>query len=144
MEIKRNNHYVPEWYQRGFLAENLQKLHYLNLAPDPITRSNGDPIILPNGQIKTHNCIKERAIAECFYQRDLYTTFFGDYIHDEIERTLFGEIDDTGAKAVSAYINTSLRRWHEKFEKLFSYIDSQKIRTPKGLDWIKKHYPSLG
>jgi hypothetical protein len=26
----------------------------------------------------------------------------------------------------------------------FSYIDSQKLRTPKGLDWINDHYPNLG
>ena len=30
----RNNHYVPQWYQRGFLAPNESQLVYLNLDPD--------------------------------------------------------------------------------------------------------------
>src|SRR5665811_1074811 len=29
------------------------------------------------------------------------------------------------------------------FETLFEYIDVQKIRTPKGLDWLRAQYPAL-
>jgi len=29
------------------------------------------------------------------------------------------------------------------FEDLFEFIDAQKLRTPKGLEWLRRHYPSL-
>jgi hypothetical protein len=32
---------------------------------------------------------------------------------------------------------------HRHFQTLFEYIDIQKIRTPKGLDWLKAQYPTL-
>ena len=131
----RDNHYVPQWYQRGFLSRTSNKLHYLDLDPEKIR--------LPDGKAKTLNSKWQRPTSQCFYQTDLYTTFFGSHINDEIERLLFGEIDDTGAKAVRAYIDEDPRGWHENFSEFFSFIDSQKIRTPKGLDWIKNHYPDL-
>jgi hypothetical protein len=40
----RDNHYVPQWYQKGFLLAEKQQLRYLNMQPDTIT--------LPNGQVK--------------------------------------------------------------------------------------------
>ena len=131
----RDNHYVPQWYQRGFLSGESSKLHYLDLNPETIT--------LPDSTVKKLNSKWQRPTSQCFYQTDLYTTFFGSHINDEIERLLFGKIDDTGAKAVRAYIDNDPRGWHENFREFFSFIDSQKIRTPKGLDWIKDHYPNL-
>ncbi len=135
MSVSRNNHYVPQWYQRRFLSGDLSKLHYLDLNPDTIT--------LPDGTVKTLNSRSKRTTTTCFFQKDLYTTFFGSHINDEIERLLFGEIDSTGAEAVRAYIGDDLEEKHKYFREFFSYIDSQKIRTPKGLDWIKDHYPNL-
>jgi hypothetical protein len=32
---------------------------------------------------------------------------------------------------------------HESFQDFFSYIDAQKIRTPKGLNWIRARYGKL-
>lgn len=32
---------------------------------------------------------------------------------------------------------------HESFQHFFSYLDAQKMRTPKGLDWIKSKYQQL-
>jgi hypothetical protein len=64
----------------------------------------------------------------------LYTTFFGAHINDEIERLLFGKIDDSGARSVHAFISEDMAAWHHHFTDFFSYIDTQKIRTPKGLD----------
>jgi len=136
MTETRDNHYVPQWYQRGFLPEESNQLFYLELDPEKIE--------LADGRVITKNSMNKRAPAKCFYQTDLYTTFFGDYINDEIERILFGQVDDSGARAVRAFLGTEMRGWHDYFRKFFSYIDIQKIRTPKGLDWIKTHYPHLG
>ena len=86
MPKTRDNHYVPEWYQKGFLSGKANQLHYLDLAPD--TKR------LTDGRIITMNCRSMRPTSKCFYQTDLYTTFFGQYINDEIERILFGQIDN--------------------------------------------------
>ncbi len=137
MSKTRDNHYVPQWYQHGFLLNNLNQLHYLDLIP-VIEK-------LPNGRVITKDYKKPnpRPKKLCFVERDLYTTFLGDYINDDVERKLFGEIDDTGAEAVKAFISEDMSEWHYNFSDFFSYIDTQKIRTPKGLHWIKKHYPDL-
>lgn len=143
MSKTRDNHYVPEWYQKGFLFNPYDKLCYLDLDPDKIIRPDGTFVLLPDGTPKTHNNLNFWNTSQCFYQTDLYSTFFGPFINDEIERKLFGEIDDTGSKAVRAFISENVSDWHNHFTDFFAYIDSQKIRTPKGLDWIKSHYPDL-
>lgn len=134
-EITRDNHYVPIWYQKGFLAKGREKLHYLNLAPDEIR--------LPDGRIFHHRTLFEKYPAECFKQTDLYNTFFGASINDEIEKKLFGDIDTRGAPAIRAFLNGDAGAWHQHFQDLFVYLDAQKFRTPKGLDWIRSRYPSL-
>jgi hypothetical protein len=74
---------------------------------------------------------------------DLHSTFFGTSINDEIERRLFGDIDARGSKAIRAFVATDVGEWHRQFQTLFEYIDIQKIRTPKRLDWLKTQYPTL-
>ncbi len=81
--------------------------------------------------------------ARCFHQRDLYTTFFGPIVNVEIERLLFGKLDTKGSAAVRAFIGTDASEWHRHFQDFFAYLDIQKIRTPKGLDWLRLHYPHL-
>lgn len=135
MAETRNNHYVPEWYQKGFLSIESEQLLYLDL--DPKFRNH------PNGRITTIKNPKPTPISKCFVQKDLYTTFFGELINDEIEKKLFGEIDNRGAKAVRAFIALDKNEWHKHFSHFFTYIDAQKTRTPKGLQWIKNHYPQL-
>lgn len=135
MSKTRDNHYVPQWYQKGFLSRRAEKLVYLNLSPDIKPLSDGTVI--------NYNDRSHRPTSKCFYQTDLYTTFFGPHINDDIETFLFGKIDDAGARAISAFIETNPAKWHQHFTNFFSYIDTQKIRTPKGLDWIRKSYPSL-
>ena len=135
INVTRNNHYVPEWYQRGFLTSESNELVYLDLSPD--TKK------LPDGRVITMNSRSSRPTSKCFRQRDVYTTFFGDDINDGIERILFGQIDDSGARAIRSYIDNDPRGWHEHFTQFFTYISSQKIRTPKGLDWINCHYANL-
>lgn len=135
MSTTRDNHYVPEWYQKGFLQNDTDKLCYLDLSPDKKE--------LPNGRIVIFNDRHNWHTSKCFYQTDLYTTFFDNYINDDVETFLFGKIDDSGARAIRAFIDTNMGGWHKNFVNFFSYIDTQKIRTPKGLDWIKQQYPSL-
>jgi len=64
-------------------------------------------------------------------------------VNDEIERRLFGDIDARGSQAVRAFAEADNGKWHKHFQNLFEYIDIQKIRTPKGLDWLRSQYPAL-
>lgn len=100
-------------------------------------------IDLKNGEFKTVYSKKWHTSAQRFYERDLYSTFFGAEVNDEIEQKLFGPIDDNGSKAVRAFITDDQSQWHHNFQDLFTYLDAQKLRTPKGLDWIKSKYPEL-
>ena len=143
MAITRNNHYVPQWYQKGFL-NGKDKLFYLDLNPDKIKNSTTGEIVHEDGNPKIYPALKYQPISKCFFQKDLYSIFFGSDISGEIERMLFGKIDSDGAKAVKAFIGEDILEWDKHLANFFSYIDTQKIRTPKGLDWIKKNYSELG
>ena len=70
MSGSRDNHYVPIWYQEGFLERGRLGLAYLDLAPPVQT--------LPDGRTYTEKSrFPNAAPARCFHQHDLYTTFFG-------------------------------------------------------------------
>jgi hypothetical protein len=133
--ITRDNHYVPIWHQKGFIPNGATKLHYLNMAPEEIH--------LPDGRIKHHRALFKSHPSQCFYKTDLYSTFFGAQVNDEIEQKLFGSIDTNGSNAIRAFLEDDVSKWHENFQNLFIYLDAQKFRTPKGLDWIKTRYPAL-
>jgi len=64
-------------------------------------------------------------------------------VNDEIERKLFGDIDARGALAARAFVGEDASEWHRHFTTFFEYLDTQKIRTPKGLDWLSAQYPRL-
>lgn len=132
----RNNHYVPQWYQRGFLAVGQSRLFYLNLDPDHQT--------LPDGRIVSRTALHQWGTKNCFVEYDLYTTRFGSLFNDDVEKYLFGAIDDSGAKAVRAFANDQHTELHESFQAFFEYMAAQKLRTPKGLDWIRSCYGELG
>ena len=133
MSQTRNNHYVPQWYQTGFVDERDNELSHLKRR-----------------EIKLKDCSTKIVYgknwftsAQCFYAKDLYSTFFGTIINDDIEKKLFGPIDDNGADAVKAFLTDDQAQWHHNFQDFFTYLDAQKLRTPKGLDWVKTKYPDL-
>ncbi|MHC6157007.1 DUF4238 domain-containing protein [Bradyrhizobium elkanii] len=135
MSQSRNNHYVPQWHQEGFFEPGKDKLAYLDLKPDRK--------VLADGRVITFNDRFTHPTSQCFCQKDLYSTFFGTSVNDEIERRLFGDIDRRGSHAVRAFAADDVDEWRTQFQTLFEYIDIQKIRTPKGLDWLKAQYPTL-
>ena len=130
--VTHRNHYVPQWYQRRFTTDSKTPLFYLDLNPEPIVLPGGKRVLRPTLQRSTPKY--------CFWGQDLYTTVFGSIQNDEVERFLFGAIDNDGANAVRAVVEGDLRRIHELFNRFFEYLDAQKLRTPKGLDWIRKQY----
>ena len=134
-QVTRNNHYVPQWYQRGFLESGQSHLHYLDTSPEQK--------MLPDGRTVPMNAVHNRGPKNCFYEYDLYSTHFGTMVNDEVEKFLFGSIDVRGTKAVRAFAGGDLSVMHDVFQDFFEYMDAQKLRTPKGLDWIKSRYSSL-
>lgn len=40
-QVTRNNHYVPQWYQRGFIESGQSKLYCLDLSPPQKALSDG-------------------------------------------------------------------------------------------------------
>ncbi len=135
MPATRKNHYVPIWYQKRFLPVGEKTLFYLNLNPDQKT--------LPNGRVVRMNDCYQWGPKNCFVQRDLYTTMFFGMPNDDIEKYLFGSIDTDGSIALQAVLANDYKKLHKFFLKFFEYLDAQKLRTPKGLDWIKSHYQKL-
>jgi hypothetical protein len=136
MSVTRNNHYVPQWYQEGFFEPGRSSLAYVDMTPDQR--------ILPDGRVIVQNSTwDDTSTSRAFRQKDLYSTVFGTSVNDEIERRLFGDIDGRGSKAVRAFIGKDVSEWHEHFQTFFEFLDIQKIRTPKGLDWLKAQYPAL-
>ncbi|WP_315747574.1 MULTISPECIES: DUF4238 domain-containing protein [unclassified Bradyrhizobium] len=136
MSVTRNNHYVPRWYQEGFFEPGRKSLAYMDMTPDQR--------VLPDGRVIAYNGVwNDMPTSQAFVQKDLYSTFFGTSVNDEIERRLFGDIDTRGSQAVRAFIGTDIGQWHDSFQDLFEFLDNQKIRTPKGLDWLKTKYRAL-
>lgn len=134
-QVTRDNHYVPQWYQRGFMPKGRHKLFVRNLQPGVKS--------LPNGQTLDEPEVEELGPKLAFVELDLYTTRFGPILNDDIETFVFGPIDKTGADAVRGWISGNQAQIHRRFQDFFGYLDAQKLRTPKGLDWILKHYDGL-
>jgi hypothetical protein len=126
------NHYVPQWYQKRFILPNSkeQKFYYLDLKPDRIVRSDGN--------YHYRHELRKLGPQSCFMQEHLYTRVFGQYASDVIERMFFGELDRRGAEGVEFFSNYSVREGAgEAFQKLGYFLNAQKLRTPKGLDFLK-------
>jgi hypothetical protein len=127
------NHYVPRWYQHGFIPEaaNSRRYHYLDLKPERVTH--------PGGGFHYRTARRHIGPDICFEQEHLYTLFFKEYATDVIEKRFFGTIDARGADAVSFFADYKINDQSGKaVQDLVWYIDAQKLRTPKGLDFLKK------
>jgi len=131
---RRKQHYVPIWYQKRFLPDDQTSLYYLNLHPFKD---------LPGGrQIKLKE-IYEWGPGNCFHEKNLYTTRIFGRRNTDIEEFLFGKIDCDGSLAIKALVENNYKQLSKAFIQAFEYMDAQKLRTPKGLDWIRSNYFQL-
>lgn len=127
----QNNHYVPAWYQKRFLpaGQKDQELYYLDIKPGFF--------VDPRGIAHERRAVRRQGFRYCFAEKDLYTTRFGAVESKNIEKHFFGEIDNTGCRAVDLISNFSHGSiGGETFEDLLMYMSTQKLRTIKGLDWL--------
>ncbi|WP_336763999.1 DUF4238 domain-containing protein [Asaia sp. VD9] len=136
MSATRKNHYVPQWHQERFFTPAKTTHCLLDLSPSTFKRRDGTTA---SGRSLFYS-----PTSRAFVEQDLYSTFFGFEINDEIERIFFGDIDKRGADAVRAFCGEDQGAWREHFRDLFDFLDIQKLRTPKGLAWLRLQYPEIG
>lgn len=128
--ITHRNHYVPQWYQANFLLTNFHQFYYLDKFPEKL--------LAKNGKYYERKSILRRGPINCFKQDDLYTINIFDLPLDIIEKELFGQIDINGSISFPVVIENQLNSTAMKaYDSFIEFIDSQKIRTPKGLEWLK-------
>ena len=136
MNAARDSHYVPIWYQKRFLTEGSNRLHYLDLAPGSKR--------LSDGRLVTMNAQSRRHPSQCFYQTDLYTTFFRT-LHKRPDRTSSVRSDrQLRRQGLFVPLRATIRPCGA-ITSLTSFPTSipRKTRTPKGLDWIQSQFPRL-
>ncbi|MCF7748504.1 DUF4238 domain-containing protein [Sulfitobacter sp. M39] len=135
MSVTRKNHYVPRWHQESFFAPGKSKHVLLDLNPPTFKRGDGT--------VASGRCLFDSPTSRAFVAHDLYSTFFGAEVNDEIERMFFGDIDRRGADAVRAFCGNDQSAWQRHFKDLFEFLDIQKLRTPTGLAWLRRQYPEI-
>lgn len=135
MSVTRKNHYVPQWHQERFFSAGKNTHCLLDLDPETYPRKDGTVAV---GRTNF-----DAPTSRAFVEDDLYSTFFGQMVNDEIERELFGDIDRRGANAIRAFGGDDQGAWHDHFMDLFDFLDVQKLRTPKGLAWLRAQFPEI-
>ena len=65
--------------------------------------------VLDDGRLIIARARFDAPTSRAFRQMDLYSTFFGTSVNDEIERRLFGDIDARGSNAVRAFAGSRYR-----------------------------------
>lgn len=129
MAFSHKHHYVPEWYQKRFMFNGQNSYYRLDLFPEIIKR--------PDGKIIRKGEILKKGPSKFFFEIDLYTTNYFGKENDDIERYLFGKIDTDGALAISTLADTNwLQLIHHHIVNYYEYLDAQRLRTPKGLNWL--------
>lgn len=127
------NHYVPQWYQRRFQPDGLKenKFFYLDLTPEKV--------IHPDNRYHFREECRRLGTAKCFMQDHLYTLLFGEHATDVIEKRFFGKIDQIGADIIDALSDYDPCQLPENgIPNFVRYLDAQKLRTPKGLDYVRR------
>jgi len=128
----RNNHFVPEWYQKRFMLadQTAKNLHYLDLKPEQWTD--------PRGQVHTKRAVNWWGASKCFAAKDLYRTTYGSQDPAALEKVFFGGVDSIGRKAVEYFTQFQhpSAEGGALFNGMMAYMTVQKLRTPKGLGWL--------
>lgn len=126
------HHYVPEWYQRLFIPPGAKSNNLLlrDLTPERIAH--------PDGGHHYQREVRFRGPNVSFCEENLYRLNFGKQASDIIEKNYFGMIDADGSVSVRAMADFEFQKVSGNHLRPFvRYLDAQKLRTPKGLDYLK-------
>lgn len=124
------HHYVPIWYQKGFLAPGQTSFKILDLHPEVFKDAKGK--VRGRGRE-----ILNKGPDAHFWEPDLYTIRWLGRTDDVIERMLFGAIDTIGKKAIQAWLAEDYRTVHETYWHVYEFMDALRLRTPKGLKFVQ-------
>jgi hypothetical protein len=124
----RNHHYVPQWLQRRFTGDQ-DRYFYRDISPERISK--------PDGSYYTRRKILRWGPEKCFASDDLYSVDFPGRQSDVVEREFFGVIDDQAAKAIDYFVTGEFTPSNDYYTWFLRYLSVQKMRTPKGLDWLR-------
>jgi hypothetical protein len=127
----RNNHYVPQWYQKRFLPAGQfdQGIFYLDFKPREFKDSKGI--------VHTDKAFRRQGFRLCFAEKDFYTSNFSFLDPNYIEKVFFGEIDNQGHTAVEYFTTFSHPSANANaFQNMMMFMSTQKLRTIKGLEWL--------
>lgn len=126
----RRHHYVPIWYQKGFLAPGGTSFKILDMHPDVFKDANGKI----RGQGRS---ILWKGADAHFWEPDLYTIRWLGRKDDVIERMLFGAIDTRGKLAIEAWLAEDYDTVHDSYWQIYEFMDALRLRTPKGLRFVE-------
>lgn len=123
------HHYVPQWYQKRFLAPGASAFKILDLKPQVFRDKEGRV----RGVARE---ILDKGPDAWFFESELYTVRAFGQVNDDIETMLFGVIDQVGKEAVEALVSEDWNKIHTTYSYFFEYMDAQRLRTPKGLAFL--------
>lgn len=129
-ELSRRHHYVPIWYQKGFLAPGQTAFKILDLHPEEFKDARG----VVRGRARS---ILDKGPDAHFWEPDLYTIRWLGQVDDRIERQLFGAIDTQGKTAIEAWLAEDWNAIHGTYWQVYEFMDALRLRTPKGLRFIE-------
>lgn len=134
MNESTDHHYVPQWYQKRFLAKDEKHFYYLNLKPSRTV----------NGRAVAMREVERWGTKKCFQQPNLYSVRVPGYPKDLFEKLFFGKYDHHGSAAIKevASAGTRVPISRESFGSFFEYLSVQALRTPKGLAWLRQFLPA--
>ncbi|MEM9344590.1 MAG: hypothetical protein AAGA87_16235, partial [Pseudomonadota bacterium] len=125
----KHNHYVPVWYQKRFLPNGKGKQWYLDLRPEKNSNI---------GHTYTRRALLHWGPYSCFAQDNLYTTKWGSIENRDIEKFFLGYLDNAAPSAVEHFADFEFNSHSgDAFNTLIPYMSVQKLRTPKGLAWLR-------
>lgn len=103
----RRHHYVPQWYQRGFIPDDapFRELFRLDTRARAIRTSGGRKIDVPP--------VKRKGPKHFFFVEDLYTTRIGDNESVDLEKRFFGEVDTRGCEATDFFADYDFSRYYD-------------------------------
>ena len=131
IQQSHKHHYVPEWYQRRFLAPGQTAFKILDLKPREFRDKKTGALL---GRSRA---VFERGPTAWFYEKDLYTVRALGQVNDDIERYLFGRIDREGKLGLEALVTEDWNTLHHYYDRFFEFMDALRLRTPKGLRFVQ-------
>lgn len=124
------HHYVPIWYQKGFLGPGQTSFKILDKHPEVFRDVGG------NVRGVGRNILNKGPDAH-FWERDLYTIRWLGRTDDVIERQLFGAIDAYGKRAIEAWLAEDFKAIHDLYLHIYEFMDALRLRTPRGLRFVR-------